>query len=141
GGVRSASVVSLAPCEFFVLERNPFLGLLAKSPPLLAATLANLTQALRKTSERVLEEAIEQLTIRTAMELARNRSLPQMAAGLAQEINTPTCIVNTAASVVKRRLTGELFAALVNDPRADATAADIRQAVDLIEANIGRAHK
>src|SRR5262245_20274080 len=49
GGVRSASVVSLAPCEFFVLERSAFLGLLAKSPRLLAATLANLAQALRKT--------------------------------------------------------------------------------------------
>src|SRR5262249_32421993 len=45
------------------------------------------------------------------------------------------------ASVVKRRLTGELFAALANDARAAATAADIRQAIDLIEANIGRAHK
>ena len=141
GGARSASVACLASCEFFVLEREAFLGLLAKSPQLLAATLSNLTQAVRKTSERVLQEAMEQLTIRTEMELARYRSLAQMVAGVAHEINTPIGIVNTAASVVKRRLSHELFAPLANDPRARATVDDVRQAIELIEANIGRAHK
>jgi signal transduction histidine kinase len=141
GGARSASVVALAPCEFFVLEREAFLGLLQKSPQLLAATLSNLSQAVRKTSERVLHEAMEQLTIRTEMELARYRSLAQMVAGVAHEINTPIGIVNTAASVVKRRLSGELFAPLSSDAKAQATIADIRQAIDLIEANINRAHK
>src|SRR4029079_1543702 len=116
----SASVACLAPCEFFVLEREAFLGLLATSPQLLAAPLSNLTQAVRKTSERVLQEAMDQLTMRTEMELTRYRSLAQMVAGVAHEINTPI-IVNTAASVVKRRLSQELFTPLANDPRARAT--------------------
>jgi len=141
GGARSASVVALVQCEFFVLEREAFLGLLAKSPQLLAASLRNLSQAVRKTSERVLRGAMEQLTIRTEMELARYRSLAQMVAGVAHEINTPIGIVNTAASVVKRRLAGEVLAPLASDAKARATVDDVRQAIDLIEANIGRAHK
>ena len=87
-GVRSASVASLTPCEFFVLERETFLGLLTKSPHLLAATLSNLSQAVRTTSERVLRETLQQQAIRTEMELARYRSLAEMVAGVAHEINS-----------------------------------------------------
>ena len=73
--------------------------------------------------------------------MTRYRSLAQMVAGVAHEINTPIGIVNTAASVVKRRLSHELFTPLANDPRARATIDDVRQAIELIERNIGRAHK
>ena len=133
--------MSLAPCEFFVLERETFLVLLAKSPQLLAATLSNLSQAVRSTSERVLREAMEQLAVRTEMELARYRSLAQMVAGVAHEINTPLGTVNTATSIVKRRLSAEFFALLASDPKARATIDDVQEAIGLIEANIGRAHK
>src|SRR5262245_20017073 len=109
GGARSASVASVTHCEFFVLERETFAELLTRSPQLLAAVLSNLTQAVRATSERVFKETLEQQTIRAEMELARYRSLAQMVAGVAHEINTPLGIVNTAASVIKRRLTPEIF--------------------------------
>ena len=120
GGLRSASVASLAPCEFFVLERETFLSLLTQSPQLLATTLANLSQAVRATSERVFREALQQQAIRTEMELARYRSLAQMVAGVAHEINTPRGTVNTATSVVKGRLNAPVFAPLAGDPKARA---------------------
>ena len=141
GGPRSASVTSLAPCEFFVLERDTFLSLLTQSPQLLATTLANLSQAVRATSERVFREAMQQQAIRTEMELARYRSLAQMVAGVAHEINTPLGTVNTATSVVKGRLNAPVFAPLAGDPKARAAIEDVREAIDLIEGNIRRAHK
>src|SRR5262249_37140858 len=127
-------------CEFFVLERETFAELLTRSPQLVAAVLSNLTQAVRATSERVFKETLEQQTIRAEMELARYRSLAQMVAGVAHEINTPLGIVNTAASVIKRRLTPEIFG-LASDPKVRKGLDDIREAIELMEANIGRAHK
>jgi signal transduction histidine kinase len=94
------------------LERETFLGLLTKSPHLLAATLSNLSQAVRTTRERVLRETLQQQAIRTEMELARYRSLAEMVAGVAHEINTPLGTVNTAASIVKRHFTTGLSGAL-----------------------------
>ena len=141
GGPRSASVTSLAPCEFFVLERDTFLSLLTQSPQLLATTLVNLSQAVRATSERVFREAMRQQAIRTEMELARYRSLAQMVAGVAHEINTPLGTVNTATSVVNGRLNAPFFAPLAGDPKASAAIEDVRQAIELIEGNIRRAHK
>lgn len=141
GGPRSASVTSLARCELFVLERETFLGLLTQSAQLLASTLSNLSQAVRTTSERVFREMLQQEAIRTEMELARYRSLAQMVAGVAHEINTPLGTVNTAASIVKRRFSSHAFAPVAGDPKTRTAVEDIREAIDLIEANTRRAHK
>ena len=100
-----------------------------------------LSQAVRATSERVFREAMQQQAIRTEMELARYRSLAQMVAGVAHEINTPLGTVNTATSVVKGRLNAPFFAPLAGDPKASAAIEDVREAIELIEGNIRRAHK
>jgi signal transduction histidine kinase len=89
----------------------------------------------------VFREAMQQQAIRTEMELARYRSLAQMVAGVAHEINTPLGTVNTATSVVKGRLNAPVFAPLAGDPKARAAIEDVREAIDLIEGNIRRAHK
>ena len=145
GGTRSASVASTVPSEFFVLERETFLRLLTQAPALLATTLSNLTVAVRTTNERVFREALQQQTIRPShprVELGSGaRSLAQMVAGVAHEINTPLGTANTAASIIKRRFTSELFGALTEDPKKRAALEDIGEASDLIEANIRRAHK
>jgi Histidine kinase-, DNA gyrase B-, and HSP90-like ATPase/His Kinase A (phospho-acceptor) domain len=65
----------------------------------------------------------------------------QMVAGVAHEINTPLGTVNTATSVVKGRLNAPVFAPLAGDPKASAAIEDVREAIDLIEGNIRRAHK
>jgi signal transduction histidine kinase len=64
-----------------------------------------------------------------------------MVAGVAHEINTPLGTVNTATSVVKGRLNAPVFAPLANDPKARGAIEDVREAIDLIEGNIRRAHK
>jgi len=75
------------------------------------------------------------------MELARYRSLAQMVAGVAHELNTPLGTVNTAASIVKGRLAAEVLSSLTGEPKALAALDDAREAADLIAANIARAHK
>ena len=57
----------------------------------------------------------EQL-IRSESENARHRSVAQMVAGVAHEINTPLGIINTAASLLNRWLTEPAMAALAQTP-------------------------
>ena len=109
GGTRSASVTALTECDLFLLRRDVFLAALQASPPLLTAVLANLTQDVRETTERVVREEMQRRTLAADMELAKLRSLTQMVAGVAHEINTPLGIVRTAVSIVRSRLSSPLI--------------------------------
>jgi CRP-like cAMP-binding protein len=140
GEARSATVRTLTACEFFILEREAFLEMLARSPDSLSSVLADLTRSLRATSDRVLKETLAHQAIRTEMEVARYRSLAQMVAGVAHEINTPLGIVNTAASIVKERVSSDALGSLATDGRTQGILEDIKQATVLMEANITRAH-
>jgi signal transduction histidine kinase len=141
GGPRSASVAALEPTTCFVLGREAFLAQLHQLPGLLAAVLANLTQTVRKTSERLFEDELQRRRIQAQMEIARYRGLAQMVAGVAHEINTPLGIVNTAASFVRQRLTEDVLNGLPHEPAAQGVVADIHEALRLMEANINRAHR
>jgi signal transduction histidine kinase len=141
GGPRSASVSTMTTCEFFVLGRDAFVELLPRSPGLLVAVLKNLTATVRATTQRIVEEDTKQRLIRTEMELERYRSVAQMVAGVAHEINTPLGIVNTAAGIVKKHAMSEALAALTADPGTRTILDDLGEAADLIERNIRRAHQ
>ena len=75
GGPRSAGALTVGECELFVLERAAFLDLLSVSPELLSRLFAGLTERLRATDERYLQEEIAKQTVRADMERARHRSL------------------------------------------------------------------
>jgi CRP-like cAMP-binding protein len=107
GGPRTASVVTIEPCELFSLERMAFFSLLAQSPTMLAGVFTNLTAMIRQNMERFLQEEVAARTLRAELELDRHRAISQMVAGVAHEINTPLGTANTAASLVKRELTPE----------------------------------
>jgi len=80
--------------------------------------------------------------VQTEMELTRYRSLGQMVAGVAHEVNTPLGIINTAVSIVVQRIGSPSFQSLRGrDPQLDETLDDIRDATALMERNIQRAHK
>ncbi|MBX3170019.1 MAG: hybrid sensor histidine kinase/response regulator [Candidatus Eremiobacteraeota bacterium] len=79
--------------------------------------------------------------IRTESELARHRSVAQMVAGVAHEINTPLGILNTSASLLRNWLASPVLAALGETREGQAMLEDLRDAGDLITRNAARAHK
>lgn len=141
GGPRDATAIAAAPSQLFALGRDAFLAAIPGNPHLLATVLANLVQFVRATSEHLLRQELEQRVVRTEMELEKYRALAQMIAGVAHEINTPIGIVNTAASIVKQRIASDALGRAARDAAAAAEFADVREAVDLMQANIHRAHK
>jgi len=141
GGVRSANVATLTPCEFFTLERPAFLKLLTNSPELLAHLMATLTTKVRETSERFFREELAAQKLKVEMELHRHRALSQMVAGVAHELNTPLGIANTAASLIKKSLSPEALEGLSTNEGSKSALNDTLEAIDLLERNILRAHK
>jgi signal transduction histidine kinase len=140
GRGRSASAISLSPCALFVLERESFINLLTTSPQLLSQLFTDLIQRLRDTDERYFQEEIANQTLRADMERERHRSLAQLVAGVAHEVNTPLGIINTAASIITRELTSETLTALAHDRTTQTCLADLRETAELIQKNIARAH-
>jgi signal transduction histidine kinase len=141
GGPRDATAIAAAASQLFSLGRDSFLASIPGNPKLLSTVLANLVEFVRATSEHLLRQELEQRVVRTEMELEKYRALAQMIAGVAHEINTPIGIVNTAASIVKQRIASDAVSRAARDAAAVAEFADVREAVDLMQANIQRAHK
>jgi signal transduction histidine kinase len=131
GGPRSASVRAKEPTELFAIPRRDFLSLLAKSQHMLGALLIELSGKVRNVDAQYYEAAIQQNKLRTEQEINRLRSMGEMIAGLAHEINTPLGIVNHAASIIEQR---------INSEAADAKD-DIREASKLIQDGVRRADK
>jgi MFS transporter, NNP family, nitrate/nitrite transporter len=131
GGTRSATVRARENTELFLLLRRDFLSLVAKSPHMLADLLIGLSGKVRHVSAQYYEAAIQQNKLRLEQEINRLRSMGEMIAGLAHEINTPLGIVNHASSIVAERIDSE---------KPDAKD-DIREASKLIQDGVRRAHK
>lgn len=69
--------------------------------------------------------------VRDEAELARHRSVSEMVAGVAHELNTPLGIINTASSILSR---------WVASPDLN-NLQDVTDATSLITRNVARAHK
>ncbi len=78
--------------------------------------------------------------IREESELARHRSVGQMVAGVAHELNTPLGVVNTAASLIAQRLGEPAIAALGETAEGRELVDDLEAACRLISRNVSRAH-
>jgi signal transduction histidine kinase len=140
GGTRSASADSVEPCTFFILDQEGFLDLLAVSPAALSKLLTYLTGKVRTTTDKYFQEELARQTLRAEMESEHHRSLAQMVAGVAHEVNTPLGIINTAASVIKRELTSETLTALAADRKVKTALEGVLEATDLVQKHVTRAH-
>jgi signal transduction histidine kinase len=142
-GTRSATVACLTPCQFFILDQPSFLHLLETSDSRMIHRLfATLAQRVRDTSERVFHEELTRQMMTANMEIERLRSLSQMVAGVAHEINTPLGTVNTAAGMIEKRLRNGSVASLLDaDPKAKRLYGEMLEASEMIQSNIARAHR
>jgi len=136
---RSASVATTDECEFFVLGRDDFFTLLIKSPRLLDDVLVGLTEKMRKSSEKLFQAILEEERARAAAEIERHRSIAQMVAGVAHEINTPLGIINQAASLLTESLRESDIENIAKDEDAKEMLVDFVDAANLIQSNVQRA--
>lgn len=140
GGTRSATIRTSKPCEFFVLNRAGFIRILTQSPELLSEVLADISGKIRSSNEKIFNQMLERQKVQSEMEIERHRSLAQMVAGVAHEINTPLGIVNVTASMITENLTPDIMGK-ISDPEVRETLEDIQEAAQLMLNNIARANK
>ena len=84
----------------------------------------------------------EMEALRQQAELDRHRTLSQMVAGVAHELNTPLGIANTAADIIVKRIASPAMRQLLDaDDTTRAIGEDIREAAGLLARNLTRAHR
>jgi signal transduction histidine kinase len=142
GGIRSASATAVETSRFLVIDRDAFIGLLTRQPAVALRVLAALSRLVRERTERVLRDEAARRELALEGEVERHRTLSQMVAGVAHELNTPLGTANTAADIVVKRLSSEPVAALMTDDRAARIAIeDAVEAAGLLQRNLERAHR
>ena len=88
GASRSATVRSAEPCEFFILSRDAFIGLLSQAPRLIPGLFASIVGKLRSVNENFILEVVERQKLHLEMEKERQRSLAQIGAICNEATNT-----------------------------------------------------
>jgi signal transduction histidine kinase len=136
---RSATGVVVEESELFMLGRTAFLGLLDRAHPMLKDLLAGLSAKIRNSNVQYFEMRLQKERLRAQAEIERHRSISQMVAGVAHEINTPLGIVNNAASLITEMITPKTIPTLAKDARAEDILTDMLDAATLIQSNIVRA--
>ncbi|NLF64376.1 MAG: cyclic nucleotide-binding domain-containing protein [Chloroflexi bacterium] len=143
GEPRSATVVCLTSCRLFVLQRAAFMELLLneEKPIMSYSFLTALVKRVRFASTRYFKEELAQRALQAEMEAQRHRAMAQLVAGVAHELNTPLGIVNTAVDMIQKRLESEQLAApLRENQEAQAVLAAMKEAANLADRHIERAH-
>ena len=134
-GPRTALVTATEPCRFFVLDRPALLGFLADVPEAMPGVLAGIGRQLRMSQEMLFAEMVKEHALQVQLHAGRYRSLAQLVAGVAHEINTPLGVITTAASILAQDL-----AALVCDAGPiTGPIQDAMDAAELISSNLARA--
>jgi signal transduction histidine kinase len=142
GGPRSASVGTIEPSDFLVIDQPTFLGLLAgPESPAAAVILSTLSRMIRERTDGLWQQELARIELGAQMEIERHRALSQMVAGVAHELNTPLGIANTAADLIENRLRdGRLRDLASADGKAEQTMDDIAEASALVRRNLERAN-
>jgi signal transduction histidine kinase len=132
---RAALVTAVEPSRFFVLTRAAFLRFMAEVPEAMPGLLSGIGSQLRLTQDRLFAETVKEHALQVQVHAGRYRSLAQLVAGVAHEINTPLGIIATAASVLAQDLTDLVCdAGPITGPLQEAI-----EAASLISSNLARA--
>jgi signal transduction histidine kinase len=136
---RSATTACIEDSVLLQISRERFLDFFLASRTLVGELLSGLSRRIRETNAQVLETALKKRRLKDEMELERLRSLSEMVAGVAHEVNTPLGIAVTALSIIDRALADEEWAAVAS-PSLRSSIEDVRDAGQLLRANVQRAH-
>lgn len=139
---RTATVACLTDCELFMLEQAVFREVLTANPSLVFTVLAAVTDRMRHQIEQYYQVELANQALEAQSEIERHRSIAQMVAGVAHELNTPLGITNTAVDMLLNRLNRPEVAALFeSDNQTKRLFGNIQEAATLAQRNITRAHK
>jgi signal transduction histidine kinase len=141
---RSATVVCLTACKLFRLDQVEFITILAeaRSQKAFVHLLSVLSSNLRDVTEKYFKKELNQQMLHAKMELEQHRSLTQMVAGVAHELNTPLGIVNTAVNMIENRVKSDEMATLFGqNSKFQLILGDILEATQLAQSNTKRAQR
>ena len=136
GSPRSATARGRTEGQLLELPRELCFRLLKQHPRLQRDFLVRLTGHVRSSNYQRLSQLQEQERLQQESELERLRSVSQMVAGVAHEINTPLGIIQNAASFVTEQLSAKRIATLEIDDELRETLTDVSDACLLIQRNI-----
>lgn len=77
-----------------------------------------MVRRVRAISKKFFDEELNKRMLKAEMEAERHRSLAQMVAGVAHEVNTPMGIVNTAVDMIEKRARNDKLTAPLNELKA-----------------------
>ena len=143
---RTADAVALTAAEILILSQSGFLRMTDAAPETALMFLRNLALVLCERLANSTNVQAEILTdserLKTQQEADRRRTLSQMVAGVAHEINTPLGIANHAASIIAG-LASDLASDLAKAPPGQdggrEMLEDMLRASTLLQQNIARA--
>ena len=124
-----------------MIEQADFREVLTAHPDVVFGVLVALADRARQQIEERYQVELANLTLEAEAEVERHRTLTQMVAGVAHELNTPLGITNTAVDMLANRLSRPDVVALFESGEVtQRLLADVREATTLAQRNIARAH-
>lgn len=89
GGLRTATAVTLSPCQLFALNREAFFRELSASPALLSQVIGAISQKVRSVNHHLFQEQLQKQTLQLEMGRVQRQTITRMVQGLSQEVALP----------------------------------------------------
>jgi CRP-like cAMP-binding protein/anti-sigma regulatory factor (Ser/Thr protein kinase) len=103
GGVRTASAITLEPCQLFALNRSAFFNQMAASPELLSQVISAISQKIRSVNQHLFQEQLQKQVLQLEIGKVQRKTIARMVQGLSKEVALP---LHTAQTQLENLLIG-----------------------------------